>query len=85
MLPLNLAADCSRTSDLSGSHKSPKLKDGQHLSRNSQVTLDMAMNTINSGQFKIRTKKMEIQVNYYFYLNASRFVCNFRQQPLTYV
>ncbi len=41
-------AGCSRTSDLSGFHKSPKLKDGQHLRRSSEVNLDTAMNDFNS-------------------------------------
>ncbi len=50
--------------------ESPKLKDGQHLRRNSQVTIDTATNEFNSGQFKIRMKKMAAQVNFYLYTNA---------------
>ncbi len=63
-------ADYSRTSDLSGLKKSPKLKGEHHLRRNSQVTLDTAMNDFNSGQFKPRMKNMAVQVNFYLYLNA---------------
>ncbi len=58
------------TSDLSGLHKSPKLKDSQYLRSNSQVTLDTAVNDFNSGQFKTQMKKMADQVNVYLYLNA---------------
>ncbi len=56
--------------DLSGFQKSPKLRDEQHLRKNSQVTLDTALNDYNSGQFKPRMKKMGAQVNFYWYLNA---------------
>ncbi len=63
-------ADCSRTSDLIWLNKSPKLKDGQHLRRNSQVTLDTATKNFSSGQFKIRMKKVAAIVNFYLYLNA---------------
>ncbi len=58
------------TSDLSGLHKSPKLKDEQHLRRNSHVAIDTAMNDFNSGQFKTQMKKMADEVNVYLYLNA---------------
>ncbi len=34
------------------------------------MTLDKAMNNFNSGQFKIRMKKMAAQVNFFLYLNA---------------
>ncbi len=34
------------------------------------MTLDTAMNTFNSSQFKIRKKKMAAQVNFYLYLNV---------------
>ncbi len=34
------------------------------------MTLDMAMNGFNSGQFKPRMKNMAAQVNFYLYLNA---------------
>ncbi len=36
----------------------------------SQVTIDTAMNDFNSGQFKVRMKKMAAQVNFYLYPNA---------------
>ncbi len=36
----------------------------------SLITLDTAMNHFNSGQFKIRMKEMDAQVNFYLYLNA---------------
>ncbi len=68
--PSNLTDDCSRTSDLSRLHKSSKLKDEFHLRRNSQLTLDAAMNDFNSGQFKTRMRKMAAEVNFYLYLNA---------------
>ncbi len=58
-------ADNSCTSDFKWTDKSPKLKDGQHLRWNSQVTIDAAMNNFNSGQFKIRMKQMAAQVNFY--------------------
>ncbi len=48
----------------------PRLKDGQHLRRNGQVTIDTAMNDFNVGQFKIRMMKMAPEVNFYLYLNA---------------
>ncbi len=51
-------------------HKSPKWKDEQHLSRNSQVNLDTAMNDFNSGQVKTRMKTMAAQVYFYLFLNA---------------
>ncbi len=63
-------ADYSRTSDLSGRFKSPKLKDRQHSWRNSQVTLDTAMNNFNSGQPKTRMKEMAALVNFHLHLNA---------------
>ncbi len=62
--------DCSRISDLSRLHKSSKLKDELHLRKNSQLTLDAAMDAFASGQFKTRLKKMAAQVNFYLYLNA---------------
>ncbi len=55
---------------LNGLKQSPKLKDGQHLRRYSQVTIDTAMNDFNSGQFKVRMKKVAAQVNFYLYPNA---------------
>ncbi len=64
------AANYSRTSDLSGHHKAPKLKDEQHLRRNSQLTLDTTINDFNSGQFKTRMKKMDAQVDFYLNRNA---------------
>ncbi len=63
-------ADFSCTSGFKWTNKSPKLKDGQHLRRYSQVTIDTAMNDFNSGQFKVRIKKMAAQVNFYLYPNA---------------
>ncbi len=53
-------------------YKSPKLKDGQHLRGYSQVTIDTVMNDFNSGQLKVRMKKMAAQVNFYLFLNAFR-------------
>ncbi len=58
-------ANCTRTCNLSGRNKSPKFKDGHHVRRNSQVTIDTAMNNFISGQFRIRMKKMATQVNFY--------------------
>ncbi len=46
------------------------LKDGQHLRRYGQVTINTAMNDFNSGQFKVRMKKMAAEVNFHLYLNA---------------
>ncbi len=46
------------------------LKDGQHLHRYSQVTIDTAINDFNSGQFKVRMKKMAAQDNFDLYPNA---------------
>ncbi len=63
-------ADCSLTSYLSKLINSRKLKDGQHLHRNSQVVHDTVMNDFNSGQFKIREKEMAAQVDFSLYLNA---------------
>ncbi len=56
--------------DFKWTNKSPKLKDGQHARRYSQVTIDTAMNDFNAGQFKARMKKMAAQVNFYLYPNA---------------
>ncbi len=36
----------------------------------SLVTIDTTMNDFNSGQFKVRMKKMAAQVKFYFYPNA---------------
>ncbi len=62
--------DYSRISHFNGLNKSPKLKDGQHLRRNSRVTLNTAMNDFNPDQFKIWMKKVAAQVYFYLYLNA---------------
>ncbi len=40
------------------------------FSRDSYVTLDMAMNVLKLGLFKTRTKKIAAQVECYLYLNA---------------
>ncbi len=58
--------DYSRTNELRGLHKLPKLKDEPHLRRISQVTFDAA----NSGQLKTRTMQMAAQIIFYLYLNA---------------
>ncbi len=50
-------------------YQSPKLKNGQHLRRFSQVTINTAMNDFNSGQFKVRMKKMTAQFNFVLYPN----------------
>ncbi len=63
-------AKCSGTSDLGGLNKSPKLKDEQHLRRNSRVAFDTAMNDFNPGQFKIQMKKMAALINFHLFLNA---------------
>ncbi len=63
-------ADYSCTSDFKWTNKSAKLKDGQHLRRNSHVTIDTALNNFNSGQFKVRMKKMAAQINFDVFPNA---------------
>ncbi len=64
------SADFSCTSNYKWTNKSPKLKEGQHLRRYSQVTTDTAIDDFNSGQFKVWVKKMAAQVNFYLYPNA---------------
>ncbi len=55
-------ASNAKTADFSyicNINESPKFKDGQQFQRNSQVTLDMALNDFNSDQFRTRMKKMD--------------------------
>ncbi len=62
-------ASNAKTADysyISNINESPKFKDGQQFWRNSQATLETAMNDFNSDQFKSRMKKMDCQVNFYF-------------------